>query len=180
MLPKRATPPGLTGPLTRPHSPFDRTPQERDMTGNAADSTHRIIVGVDGSQGSKNALKWAMNQARLTGATVEAITTWQDPAKHGTAYGWTSVAFEGDTYATMMVKVLDETVAEVAAQMSHPVTVRAQVVEGHPAQALVHAAEGAELLVVGSRGHGTFASIMLGSVSQHCVQHAPCPVVVVR
>jgi nucleotide-binding universal stress UspA family protein len=106
--------------------------------------------------------------------------TWQDPAKYGTAYGWTSAAFEGDTYATTMVKVLDDTVAEVAAHMPHPVAVLAQVIEGHPAEALVRAAAGAELLVVGSRGHGTFASIMLGSVSQHCVQHATCPVVVVR
>lgn len=150
------------------------------MTSNSSGSTHRIVVGVDGSPGSKSALTWAMNQARLTGATVEAITTWQDPAKHGTAYGWTSAAFEGDTYATAMVKALDDTIAEITTVMSHPVTVLAQIVEGHPAEALVHAAEGAELLVVGSRGHGTFASIMLGSVSQHCVQHATCPVVVVR
>jgi nucleotide-binding universal stress UspA family protein len=150
------------------------------MTSNSPDNTHRIIVGVDGSPGSKNALTWAMNQGRLTGASVEAITTWQDPAKYGTAYGWTSAAFEGDTYATTMVKVLDDTVAEVAADMSHPVAVLAQVIEGHPAEALVRAAAGAQLLVVGSRGHGTFASIMLGSVSQHCVQHATCPVVVVR
>ncbi|GAA4964258.1 universal stress protein [Actinoplanes utahensis] len=150
------------------------------MTSNSPDSSHRIIVGVDGSPGSKKALAWAVNQARLTGATVEAVTTWQDPAKHGTAYGWTSAAFEGDTYATTMVKVLDDTVAEVTAQLSHPGTVLAQIVEGHPAEALVRAAAGAELLVVGSRGHGTFSSIMLGSVSQHCVQHATCPVVVVR
>ena len=150
------------------------------MTEHAADSTHRIVVGVDGSQGSKTALKWAMTQAHLTGATVEAITTWQDPAKYGTAYGWTAAAFEGDTYATAMVKALDDTVAEMAAQMPHSVTVLAQVVEGHPAEALLQAAAGAQLLVVGSRGHGTFAGIMLGSVSQHCVQHAPCPVVVVR
>jgi nucleotide-binding universal stress UspA family protein len=56
---------------------------------------------------------------------------------------------------------------------------RIVVVEGHPAQVPLRAAGGAQLLVVGSRGHGTFAGIMLGSVSQHCVQHAPCPVVVV-
>ncbi|MEV0899159.1 universal stress protein [Actinoplanes sp. NPDC049802] len=151
-----------------------------DMADHAVENTHRIVVGVDGSPGSKNALKWAMNQARLTGATVEAITSWQDPAKHGTAFGWTSAAFEGDTYAITMVRVLDDTIAEVAAQTSHPGKVLAQVVEGHPVEALVRAATGADLLVVGSRGHGTFAGIMLGSVSQQCVQHAPCPVLVVR
>lgn len=149
------------------------------MTEHAVDSTHRIVVGVDGSPGSKTALRWAMDQAHLTGATVEAITTWQDPTQYGTAYGWTAVAFDGDTYATTMAKVLDETIAEVTAQMPHPGTVLTQVVEGHPAEVLLHAAAGARLLVVGSRGHGTFAGIMLGSVSQHCVQHAPCPVVVV-
>ncbi|MGX6607001.1 universal stress protein [Micromonosporaceae bacterium Da 78-11] len=149
------------------------------MTEQLVDSTRRIIVGVDGSQGSKTALKWAMRQAGLTGATVEAIATWQDPAQYGTAYGWTSAAFEGDTYATAMVKALDDTIAEVTAQLPHPVTVLPQVIQGHAVEALLHAAAGAELLVVGSRGHGTFAGIVLGSVSQHCVQHAPCPVVVV-
>lgn len=149
------------------------------MTDDTTDRTRRIVVGVDGSPGSKTALKWAMNQARLTGATVEAITAWQDPAQLGTAYGWTSVAFEGDTYATTMVKALDDTIAEVTAQMTHPVTVLTHVVEGHPAEALLRAAAGAELLVVGSRGHGTFAGLLLGSVSQRCVQHAPCPVIVV-
>ena len=149
------------------------------MTEQRVDSTRRIIVGVDGSQGSKTALKWAMQQAGLTGATVEAIATWQDPAQYGTAYGWTSAAFEGDTYATAITKSLDDTIAEVTAQLPHPVTVLPQVIQGHAVEALLHAAADAELLVVGSRGHGTFAGIVLGSVSQHCVQHAPCPVVVV-
>ncbi|GAA4955770.1 universal stress protein [Actinoplanes utahensis] len=114
------------------------------------------------------------------GATVEAVTSWQDPAKQGTAFGWTSAAFEGDTYATTMVRVLADTIAEAVTQTSYPGKVLAQVVEGHPAEALARAVTGADLLVVGSREHGTFAGIMLGSVSQQCVQHAPCPVVVVR
>ena len=149
------------------------------MTEHVTDGADRIVVGVDGSPGSKTALRWAMDQARLTGATVQAVISWQDPAQYGTAYGWTAATFEGDTFATTMAKVLDETVAEVSAQLPHPVTVLPQVVEGHPAESLLHAAAGAQLLVVGSRGHGTFAGIILGSVSQHCVQHAPCPVVVV-
>ena len=149
------------------------------MTDHVTDSDGRIVVGVDSSQGSKTALKWAMNQAWLTGATVQVITSWQDPARYGTAYGWTAAAFEGDTFATSMVKILDETVADVAAQLPHPVTVLAQVVEGHPAETLLRAAAGAQLLVVGSRGHGAFAGMLLGSVSQHCIQHAPCPVIVI-
>lgn len=149
------------------------------MTDHGAGNTHRIIVGVDGSPGSKTALTWAMNQAARTGATVEAITTWQNPAQYGTAYGWSYDVFEGDTYGAAIAKSLDDTIAEVAAQVPHPVTVLAQVIEGHAVEALLHAAANADLLVVGSRGHGTFAGIVLGSVSQHCVQHAPCPVVVV-
>ena len=149
------------------------------MPDRVTDTVPRIVVGVDGSPGSRTALAWAMNQASLTGATIDAVTAWQDPARYGTAYGWMSAAFEGDTYATAMVKALDDTIAEVSEQVLAPVTVHARVVQGHPVQALLEAAADAQLLVVGSRGHGTLAGIMLGSVSQHCVQRAPCPIVVV-
>jgi nucleotide-binding universal stress UspA family protein len=149
------------------------------MTDHVTETAARIVVGVDGSPGSKIALKWAMNQAKLTGATIEAVIAWQDPAIYGSAFGWTSVAFEGDTYALNMVKVLDDTIAEVSGGVEAPVTVLPRVVQGHPVEALLKAAADAQLLVVGTRGHGTFAGIMLGSVSQHCVQRAPCPVVVV-
>lgn len=143
------------------------------------DTIARIVVGVDGSEGSKTALTWAMTQARLTGATIEAITTWQDPATYGYSYGWAPTLDQGDSIATIMTKVLGDAIAEVSANLDTPVTVLPRVVNGHPAQVLVDAAAGAQMLVVGSRGHGTFAGIMLGSVSQHCVQHPPCPVVVV-
>jgi nucleotide-binding universal stress UspA family protein len=149
------------------------------MSSQTSDTSRRIVVGVDGSQGSKTALAWAMTEARLTDATVEAVTTWQDPASYGYSYGWAPIAYEGDDVATIMGKVLDEAIAEVSAQMPQPVTVLARVVQGHPIQVLLDIATGAQMLVVGSRGHSTLAGILLGSVSQHCVQHAPCPVVVV-
>jgi len=87
--------------------------------------------------------------------------------------------FEGESIAGAAEKILAEAVADVAGpeQESPPVVTR--IAEGPPAQVLLNAATGAELLVVGSRGHGTFAGMLLGSVSQHCVQHAPCPVVVI-
>jgi nucleotide-binding universal stress UspA family protein len=78
-----------------------------------------------------------------------------------------------------MTKILDSTITEVSAQAQHSVTVTPRVIEGHPAQVLAKAAADTQLLVVGSRGRGTFAGILLGSVSQHCVQHAPCPVAVI-
>jgi len=78
-----------------------------------------------------------------------------------------------------MTKVLHDTITAVTAEVAAPVAVLPRVIAGHPAEVLLQAADGAQLLVVGSRGHGTFAGILLGSVSQHCVQHPPCPVAVI-
>ena len=150
-----------------------------DMANRAGGHDRRIVVGVDGSHCSKTALRWAMAQAWRTGATVEAVNAWQDPVAYGYAPGWTPAMYGGESISVLTQKILDQTVAEVAGQEGRPSEVLTRVVQGHPAQVLMEAATGAQLLVVGSRGHGTFAGILLGSVSQHCVQHAPCPVVVV-
>jgi nucleotide-binding universal stress UspA family protein len=136
----------------------------------------RIVVGVDSSHGSRAALRWALTQAQLTGASVEAVAAWQSPAMIGYSYGWVPIPSEGATIAAAAEKVLAETVAEFAGA---PDQTRTTVAEGPPAQVLLKAAAGAELLVVGSRGHGAFTGMLLGSVSRHCVQHAPCAVVVV-
>jgi len=152
---------------------------ELAVTSQSDERTRRIVVGVDGSQGSKTALEWAMTEARLTGATVDAVITWQDPVMYGFSYGWTPIEYEGDSFATVMGRVLDDAIADVTSRLERPVAVFARVVEGHPTQVLLDSAVGAQMLVVGSRGHSTFAGILLGSVSQHCVQHAPCPVVVI-
>ncbi|MFJ5921150.1 universal stress protein [Kitasatospora sp. NPDC092948] len=133
----------------------------------------RIVVGVDGSAASRTALRWAARQAALVGATVEAVTTWQYPA----AFGWSVPVVDTDVAADA-AKILAETVAEEAAQ--YGVEIRERVESGNAAQILLEAAEGADLLVLGNRGHHGFAKALLGSVSQHCVQHATCPVVVVR
>lgn len=137
-----------------------------------------IIVGVDGSECSKTALRWAIAQAALTGALVEAVAAWQDPVMSGYSYGWVPMQFEGDSFQAITEKTLAETVAEIAGTDGQT-QIRTRVMQGHPAQVLMDAAAGAQMLVVGSRGHGTFAGILLGSVSQHCVQHAPCPVTVI-
>ncbi len=135
----------------------------------------RIVVGVDGSGSSQRALAWAARQGELTGATLDVVIAWEWPISSGAVVpilsGW-------DPKAEAQ-KRLDETVDAVRA--AHPaVTVRARTVEGHPAPVLVEASADAELLVVGSRGYGEFAGMLLGSVSEHCVTHAHCPVVVVR
>ncbi|MHB9847855.1 universal stress protein [Streptomyces krungchingensis] len=139
----------------------------------------RIVVGVDGSDSSKRALRWAVRQAELTDGVVEAVTAWDFPQFHG-ALGWLppsssdEAALEGRAR-----KELRETVEEIVG--SQPtVEVRSDVRYGTPASVLLHAAREADLLVVGSRGLGGFSGLLLGSVAQHCTQHAACPVVVIR
>lgn len=138
-----------------------------------------IVVGVDGSPSSQRALRWAVEQARLVGASVEAMIAWQDPGIYGVGYGWAPVGFDTGAIAAAADKVLTDCLTELPANLVSAVPVRSRVVEGLPAQVLLDAAQAAQLLVVGSRGHGRVAGMLLGSVSQHCVQHAPCPVVVV-
>ena len=142
--------------------------------------TGRIVVGVDGSAGSRTALGWACAQAALTSATVEAVITWQEPMMYGaTSLGYAPVALETVDTAKIMATLLNDTVEAVATTAIATDAVVRRVIQGHPVQVLLDMAEGADLLVVGSRGHGSFAGLLLGSVSQHCVQHAPSPVVVV-
>jgi len=137
-------------------------------------------VGVDGSPCSEKALRWAIVQAQLIGARVEAVATWQDPVASGYySFGFSPVVTADEDWASLTAKCLQESVSRAMDDLHPHVDVETQVVQGHPAQALLDEAAGAELLVVGSRGHGTLAGVLLGSVSQHCVQHAPCPVVVV-
>jgi nucleotide-binding universal stress UspA family protein len=138
------------------------------------DEPPRIVVGVDGFEPSTAALRWAIHQARLTGAVVEAVTAWHVPS--GT--GWTAPPDMPD-YQDDAFTVLAEAITEMCA-IDPDVQVCPRVVEGRAGQVLVDAAQGADLLVVGSRGHGGLAGTLLGSVGQYCVRHAPCPVVIMR
>ncbi|MEU3530849.1 universal stress protein [Streptomyces murinus] len=139
----------------------------------------RIVVGVDGSEGSKQALNWAVRQAELTGGWVEAVIAWDVPQFHG-ALGWMppsssdEAALEGRAQSEV-TSAVEEAVA------AHP-TVQVSTVAryGTPASVLLQASRDAALLVVGSRGLGGFKGLLLGSVAQHCVQHAHCPVLVLR
>lgn len=132
----------------------------------------RIVVGVDGSEPSREALRWAVRQASLTGATVDAVMTWEYP----TVYGWAPTTIDVDLEGaarTELAKTVDEALGDTSA-------VRQKVVEGNAATVLLSESKGAELLVVGNRGHGGFTEALLGSVGQHVTQHATCPVVIVR
>jgi nucleotide-binding universal stress UspA family protein len=139
----------------------------------------RIVAGVDGSDSSLSALRWAIRQAGLTGATVEAVAAWHYPVASG-GYGWAPVSTDqAFNFKEITEKVLADAISSTLDPGSE-VRLRAQVIEGNPAQVLLDAAAGADLLVLGSRGHGGFTEALLGSVSQHCVHHAPCPVVIIR
>lgn len=136
-------------------------------------SISRIVVGVDGSPASVDALRWAARQAALTGSTLEAIVSWHYPVQYGAEFysetiDWSAVA----------QNALDTALAE--ARRDDSFACRRTVTEGHPAQVLVDASADAELLVVGSRGHGGFAGLLLGSVSEYVIAHAVCPVLVIR
>jgi nucleotide-binding universal stress UspA family protein len=138
-------------------------------------SSHRIVVGIDGSGSSLRALDWAGGQAQLTGARLEVLVAWSWP----TNYGWSAPFPEGYDPEVAVNEMLEGVVADLARDFPE-VVVEPAVVESHPAVALVEASREADLLVVGSRGHGEFSGMVLGSVSEYCVGHAHCPVLVVR
>ncbi|MEU6966473.1 universal stress protein [Kitasatospora aureofaciens] len=134
----------------------------------------RIVVGIDGSEPSKAALRWAVGQAVLTGAVVHAVAAWEYPSLYGWFAPMVDEGFEQAAHRTLTAEVDDVIGPE------RPVAVRESLVLGHAAQVLLEAAEGADLLVLGSRGRGTFARTLLGSVSTRCAVHGACPVVIVR
>ena len=129
----------------------------------------KIVVGVDGSPGSRAALRWAHEEAQLRGATLVTVMAWQYPmAASLPAFGAMPAPVDlGEDAAHALQTILTE--EGVSATDEVPITT--VVAEGAPTPAL---------LVVGSRGHGGFTGLLLGSVSQQCASHAICPVVVVR
>lgn len=144
-----------------------------------ATSGQRIVVGVDGSSSSKAALAWAVRQAEMTGATVEAVIAWHYPVMVG-GYAWGPVpALDDADFETIAARALSAAIAETVDPTS-TVKVSTTVREANAAQVLLETAQGADLLVVGSRGHGGFTGALLGSVSQHCAHHASCPIVIIR
>ncbi|MER5738254.1 MULTISPECIES: universal stress protein [unclassified Streptomyces] len=136
----------------------------------------RIVVGVDGSEPSLKALKWAARQAALTGDALHAVIGWEYPASWATLMPGVPPEFDPERLAK---QILDQSL-EQALTPDEAAGVTRTVVGGNAAQALVDQAKGAELLVVGDRGYSGFKAAVLGSVSSNVTQHAPCPVVVVR
>jgi len=136
-------------------------------------------VGVDGSAESIAALRWAANYAEATGALVRAVMSWHYPTAVGSAPVGLAPASVTDELRDKMEQTLAKAVAEGYPQPRNG-AVETRVSYGHPAQVLIDESEKADLLVVGSRGHGAFTGMFVGSVSVHCVSHAHCPVAVIR
>jgi nucleotide-binding universal stress UspA family protein len=142
-----------------------------------------IVVGVDGSAGSRDALRWAVDEARLRGSSVQAVYVFEHSPS------WQMYGYSAEIAAIPVSQMPDDRASRELAQslvdrMVHDLgelDVEVEPVaheDRRPAHALVERSRHADLLVVGSRGRGGFAGLVLGSVSQQCAQHASCPVVV--
>lgn len=138
-----------------------------------------IVVGVDGSGSSQQALEWAVKHATLEHVPLTVVTVHEVAAS-----AWTGnpIIYQEDRPEEEKARraaqeAVDKTITDLS---SRPDSVTVTAVSGRPAQVLIEASHDADLLVVGSRGVGGFASLLIGSVSTQVVNHAVCPVVVIR
>ena len=140
-----------------------------------------VVVGVDHSDGAKAALRFAFEEARLRHATLRVVHAYQFGYIGATGLEGALPALGGELedFRQAAAAALDETLREVGAE-TDGVAIERRVDQGTAAGVLVEESRGADLLVVGSRGHGGFPGLLLGAVSQQCAQHAFCPVVIVR
>jgi nucleotide-binding universal stress UspA family protein len=145
------------------------------MTSASQSGGGRIVAGFDGSPSSLDALTWAVRQAERTSASLEVVMCWDWPS----SYGW-AVPVPEDFDPEDDIRATLETALAPLRTAQTGVVIDGRVVRGHPAPILVEASKGADLLVVGSRGHGEFVGMVIGSVSEHCASHAHCPVLVHR
>lgn len=139
-----------------------------------------LVVGVDGSDSSRNALRWAAFQAAALGCSIVAVTAWRDSAAYAGGIGGGMIAMPVDwnpehEAETALVAILDEVYGA-----ERPPGLRTVVGQGGAAEVLLAQSHDARMLVLGSRGHGGFAGLLLGSVSTACAEHAKCPVLVVH
>jgi nucleotide-binding universal stress UspA family protein len=137
-------------------------------------SLPRVIVGVDGSPQAEAALRWAARIAKAEGASIQVVCAWE----YATGYGWATVPMGYSLEDDM--KELAQTSINAVFGDTPPVDLSVSVVEANPAQALIAAGKNALMIVVGSRGRGGFAGLLLGSVSQKVAEHASCSVLVIH
>jgi nucleotide-binding universal stress UspA family protein len=136
-------------------------------------SPGRVVVGVDGSPASIQALRWALNYARVTRSATEVIVAWDGRPN----LSWTFLAPSDCGPEMSAEQALDRLIEQLRAECPNQL-IEGRVVQGHAEPLLVEASEGADLLVVGSRGHGELVGFVIGSVSEYCATNAHCPVLV--
>ncbi|OAI55336.1 hypothetical protein AYO48_03820 [Gaiella sp. SCGC AG-212-M14] len=139
-----------------------------------------IVVGIDGSNGSSEALRWAIAEARLRSVPVRAVHAWsysQPLVPSFVGYPYSAESFGNAIDDRWQAQ---QRLERATSELGDDHEIERVVVEGPAGQALIDAVGEADVLVVGTRGHGGFTNLLLGSVSQQCAQHAPCPVVIVR
>ncbi|MEU4560578.1 universal stress protein [Actinoplanes sp. NPDC023936] len=137
-----------------------------------------IVVGVDGSPGSRKALAWAAAEAATHGTELIVLNVWEHtllPPAGSVSVSERYVPEQSQRTAAELLQVIKEELGEQPSVLVQPV-----VKQGRPAKVLIEESAGADLLVVGERGHGGFAGLVLGSVSQHVAAYAKCAVAVVR
>jgi nucleotide-binding universal stress UspA family protein len=142
----------------------------------------RVVVGIDGSEAGRQALRWAADEAKLRGAALEVVHTWTRPYSVPGPYPQTARGPEvdiEDTERGLAEELLDRELAKTGVEATG-VRIERELVEGEPGKTLLAAAEHADLLVIGSDRQGKLAELPLGRVGRECVQHCPCPVVIVR
>ena len=145
--------------------------------GTTSSAAKRIVVGVDGSGSSEGALQWAADEARRRGTGLHVVTCWTQP-----------IVLSPSPLATIPAEGLErdarelaeKEIASVLGESTGDLDVSVEVIEGPAALRLLDFGNIAEMIVVGSRGRGGFAGLLLGSVSQHLAEHAPCPVVIIH
>ena len=149
-----------------------------DMSTDMTAITDHIVVGVDGSEASRNALRWAHFLCEGTGSSIEAIAAWRLPATAAGGPGLGAIP-GGNTFAEDARATL-RTSLEAVFGAERPPGLHSGVHEGGAAKVLIDVSRKARMLVLGNRGHGGFAGLLLGSVSTACTAHAACPVLVVH
>ncbi len=165
---------------------MDQQATRRTEEGTLADGrpAERIVIGVDQSEAARSVLEFGLRDAARRGAAVEIITAYHNLEYWAVSYGMpTPPTADEDIKSNVTAStqaLVDEVRAALPADVALPAALKVEARLGAPANVLLEAARGADLLIVGHRGHGGFASMVLGSVSMHCVLHATCSVTVVR
>ncbi|MEN9745850.1 MAG: hypothetical protein RL729_322 [Actinomycetota bacterium] len=136
----------------------------------------KIVVGVDGSEGSQKALHWAIDEAKIRGSAIEIVHTWNFTPPLDPVGGFVLIP---DKDFQESAQLLVDNVLKSVSEMTSSIAISTHVERGSASQVLLDHAKTAELLVVGRRGHGGFIELIIGSTAAQVSHHAQCPVVIV-